>query len=177
MTQHTVPRADGPGPTRSAVHPGRDGGPPPDALPSDARRMEAWVGRIGAATLGVLWIEGARGWLHAGSTMGTGMARSHVPFFQNAHAVSTTYLVLAAVLVFSAVILPTRQLTYALTAWTSAQAVHLIYHVYDIDIVAPAERLRLFGGFATSLAVAVALIVLLRRASARESGETPPGRR
>ena len=177
MTQDTVPLADGSGSTGSEVYPGRDGGPPRDAGPSDARRMEAWVGRIGAATLGVLWIEGARGWLHAGSTMGTGMARSHVPFFQNAHAVSTTYLVLAAVLVLCAVILPTKQLTYALTAWTSAQAVHLIYHVYDIDIVAPAERLRLFGGFTASLAVAVALIMLLRRASARQPGEIPPGRR
>ncbi|MDH6455734.1 MULTISPECIES: hypothetical protein [unclassified Streptomyces] len=129
----------------------------------DSRRMEAWVGRIGAATLGVLWIEGARGWLHAGSAMGTGMARSHVPFFENARLVSTTYLVLAVALVLGALLLQRRHLAHALTAWTSAQAVHLTYHLYDIDIVAPAERLQLFGGFAASLAVAVALIVLLHR--------------
>lgn len=126
--------------------------------------MEAWVGRIGAAMLGALWIEGARGWLHAGSAMGTGMARSRVPFFENAHLVSTTYLVLAAALLVGAVVLPRRHLVRALAVWTAAQAVHLVYHVYDIDIVAPAERLRLFGGFTASLAVAVALIVLLRRA-------------
>ncbi|WP_406439338.1 hypothetical protein OHB14_11680 [Streptomyces sp. NBC_01613] len=177
MTQDTVPRTDEAALAGREVRPGRDRGVARDARPSDVRRMEAWVGRIGAATLGVLWIEGARGWLHAGSTMGTGMARSHVPFFENGHLVSTTYMVLAAVLLLGALILPTRHLTYALTAWTCAQAVHLIYHVYDMDIVAPAERLRLFGGFTASLAVAVALIMLLRRASARRPGETPSGRR
>lgn len=104
--------------------------------------------------------------------MGTGMARSHVPFFQNAHAVSTTYLVLAVLLLVGVVILPTRRLALALTVWTSAQAVHLIYHVYDIDIVAPEERLRLFGGFAASLAVAAALILLLRRATASPAPTT-----
>ncbi|MGQ4384329.1 hypothetical protein [Streptomyces sp. SAS_270] len=148
-------------------------GPSRGAPSADARRMEAWVGRIGAGTLAVLWIEGARGWLHAGSAMGTGMARSHVPFFQNAHAVTTTYLVLAVLLLVGTVILPTRRLALALTVWTSAQAVHLIYHVYDIDIVAPAERLRLFGGFAASLAVAAALILLLRRASASSASTAP----
>ncbi|MDH6514193.1 hypothetical protein M2164_000669 [Streptomyces sp. SAI-208] len=160
------------GPAAGEIHAVRDEERSSVETPPDPRRMEAWVGRFGAATLGVLWIEGARGWLHAGSAMGTGMARSHVPFFENAHLVSTTYLVLAVALVLGALLLRRRHLAHALTAWTSAQAVHLAYHLYDIDIVAPAERSRLFGGFAASLAVAVALIVLLHR-SAREPATRP----
>jgi hypothetical protein len=101
--------------------------------------------------------------LRSGRGHESGAQRADIPFFGSHTAVTWTFLALAVVLLAGALTLAHRRLAMLLSAWLSAQLIHVGYHVYDMRIIAPAARLQLLGAFAASLVLAAGLVVLLLR--------------
>jgi hypothetical protein len=129
----------------------------------EPRLTDGLVGRVGVGVVGLVWAVGALLGLIDRSHSGTGVARSSIPFFDHPPAVIGLFLLLGALLVIAAFVLSLRGLADLFAAWLLLQTLHATYHLYDIKIIRPADRLPIMGGFVLILLVSAYLLFLLRR--------------